>query len=232
MPLLTYLADGVLTLSLNRPEKLNAIDDAAALELLDALAQAQQSPAVRVVVLRGEGRAFCAGRDVSEPPTAAILERVQAVAAALVHNMQPVLVAVQGWVVGAGLEWMLDADIAIAARSARFSLPEASLGVFPTGGITALLPRTVGLVRAKGLLLLGESFDAAQAERWGLVWSVVDDAALGAETARIAQRLAAIEPRVAQRFKHALNLLGGDGFDRALALESALQTELMQPGPG
>jgi 2-(1,2-epoxy-1,2-dihydrophenyl)acetyl-CoA isomerase len=79
---------------------------------------------------------------------------------------------------GAGLEWMLDADVVIAAKSSRFRLPEASLGVFVTGGLTATLPAFAGLARAKGLMLLGEEFGAAEAHAWGLVWQVVPDADL------------------------------------------------------
>ncbi len=92
--------DGVLTLSLNRPAKLNAIDEPMAQALLDALGTAMADPAVRAIVLRGEGRAFCAGRDVSRAPTERDLELVQAV----VHGPKPVVAALHGWVVGAGLD--------------------------------------------------------------------------------------------------------------------------------
>ena len=160
MTLRSELADQVLTLRLDRPKRLNAIDEATARALLDALRRAEESADVRVVVLRGSGRAFSAGRDVSEPPTPAILALVQDVARAIVALPKPVVAAVHGWVVGAGVEWMLDADIVVAARSARFKLPEIGLGVFVTGGITSTLPRYAGLARAKGLLLLGEEFSA------------------------------------------------------------------------
>ena len=153
-----------------------------------------------MVVLRGSGRAFSAGRDVSEAPTPAILALVQDVARAIVGLSKPVVAAVHGWVVGAGVEWMLDADIVVAARSARFKLPEVGLGVFVTGGIMLTLPHYAGLARAKGLLLLGEEFSAADALQWGLVWTVVDDAALDAEVARIAARLAGFDPRAICRF--------------------------------
>src|SRR5690606_29082231 len=131
--------------------------------------------AVRVLRLRGAGKAFCAGRDVGAPPTEDDLTLVQAVAQAIVSLEKPVVAAVHGWVVGAGLEWMLDADVVIAAEGARFKLPEASLGVFVTGGLTATLAASAGLARAKALMLLGEPFDAAQAQAWGLVWQVVAD---------------------------------------------------------
>jgi 2-(1,2-epoxy-1,2-dihydrophenyl)acetyl-CoA isomerase len=121
---------GVLTLVLNRPHKLNAIDNELAASLRDALGSAATDSSVRAVRIRGNGRAFCAGRDVSEEPTERDLELVQAVSKAIVENPKPVIAAVHGWTVGAGLEWMLNADIVYAAEDARFKLPEASLGVW------------------------------------------------------------------------------------------------------
>ena len=226
MTLRSDLADQVLTLRLDRPKRLNAIDEATAQALLDALRRAEESADVRVVVLRGSGRAFSAGRDVSEAPTPAILALVQDVARAIVGLSKPVVAAVHGWVVGAGVEWMLDADVVVAARSARFKLPEIGLGVFVTGGITLTLPHYAGLARAKGLLLLGEEFSAVDALQWGLVWTVVDDAALDSEVARIAARLAGFDPRAIGRFKRVLNAIDLDRFEVALQTEARMQTEL------
>ena len=226
MTLQTDLANGALTVRLDRPARLNAIDEPTAAALLTALRQAEGAAEVRVVVLRGNGRAFCAGRDVGAPPTPEILRLVQDVSRTIVAMTKPVVAAVHGWVVGAGVEWMLDADIVIAARSARFKLPEIGLGVFVTGGITRTLPACAGLARAKGLLLLGEEFSAADAERWGLIWSVVDDDGLDAETARIASRLANVEVSAVGRFKRVLNALNLERFDEALAVEARMQAEL------
>jgi 2-(1,2-epoxy-1,2-dihydrophenyl)acetyl-CoA isomerase len=227
MSLLSELDDGVLRLTLNRPQRLNAIDEATARTLLQAVRGADADPQVRVLLLRGEGRAFCAGRDISEPPTPEILELVQAVSLAMVRCGKPIVCAVHGWVVGAGVEWMLDTDIVVAARSARFKLPEAGIGVFVTGGITAVLPRVAGLMRAKALLLLGEEFSAEQAQGWGLVSRVVDDASLDTEAQQLASRLAALDPRVASRFKRVLNQMSLACFEDSIALESRMQTELM-----
>ena len=226
MTLRSELAEQVLTLRLDRPKRLNAIDEPTARALLDALRRADETAEVRVVVLAGSGRAFSAGRDVSEPATPRILAGVQDVARTIVALSKPVVAAVHGWVVGAGVEWMLDADIVVAARGARFKLPEIGLGVFVTGGITSTLPRYAGLARAKGLLLLGEEFSAADALQWGLIWSVVDDAALDAEAGRIASRLAGFDPRALCRFKRVLNTLGLDRFEVALQTEARMQTEL------
>ena len=224
--LLTDSRDGVLTLSLNRPEKLNAIDNDLARALLDAIASAAADATVRAVLLRGQGRAFCAGRDVGRAPTDDDLVLVQAVASALVSLPKPVVAAVHGWTVGAGLEWALDADVVLAAAGSRFRLPEASLGVFVTGGASATLPAQAGLARAKALLLLGEEFSASEARDWGLVWRVVADDALDAESLRVAAKLAALDPEVARRFKRVLNDVGLAAFGRAVELANEAQRAL------
>lgn len=224
--LLVHRQDAVMTVSLNRPAKLNAIDNDLARELLAAIESAAADDMVRVLLLRGEGRAFCAGRDVSAPPTDEDLRLVQAVARALVALPKPVVAAVHGWTVGAGLEWMLDADVVIAAESARFRLPEASLGVFVTGGLSATLQAHVGLGRAKALMLLGGEFSAAQAQAWGLAWECVPDAELASASARVCAHLASLQPAVAGRFKRVLNELGLERFDRAIGMENAAQRAL------
>ena len=140
---LAHLNEGVLTLTLNRPDKLSAIDNDMARSLLQAMQGAAHDDAVRAIRLRGNGRAFCAGRDVSAAPTDEDLVLVQGVASVILRNPKPVIAEVHGWTVGAGLEWMLDADITIAADTTCFKLPEASLGVFVTGGLSATLPAMV-----------------------------------------------------------------------------------------
>ena len=228
--LLTQLADGIMTVSLNRPGKLNAIDNELARALLAAIDQASRDDAVRVLLLRGKGRAFCAGRDVSAPPTEDDLVLVQAVSKALVSLPKPVLASVHGWTVGAGFEWMLNADIVVAGESARFKLPEASIGVFVTGGLSATLPAYAGLARAKALMLLGEEFSPAQAMAWGLVWKVVPDQELEPASRQIAARLAALEPAVAASFKRVLNDVGLRHFEEAIALENDAQRTLGSRG--
>lgn len=225
-PLLLDRDGGVLTLTLNRPDKLNAIDNPLADALLDALRSAAADPAVRAVRLRGHGRAFCAGRDVSAPPTERDLELVQAVARAIVTHRCPVIAAVHGWTVGAGFEWMMNADVVVAANDTRFKLPEASLGVFVTGGLVATLPAAVGPMRAKALTLLGEAFDAQQALAWGLVYRCVPVDELDAVSLAAARQIAALAPEVASAFKRVLNQIGLDGFDRAIEAENNVQRSL------
>ena len=225
-PLLLDRDGGVLTLTLNRPDKLNAIHNPLADALLDALRSAATDPAVRAIRLRGHGRAFCAGRDVSAAPTERDLELVQAVARAIVTHRCPVIAAVHGWTVGAGFEWMMNADVVVAANDTRFKLPEASLGVFVTGGLVATLPAAVGPMRAKALTLLGEAFDAQQALAWGLVYRCVPVDELDAVSLAAARQIAALAPDVASAFKRVLNQIGLDGFDRAIEAENNVQRSL------
>lgn len=224
--LLTDSHDGVLTLTLNRPEKLNAIDNDLSRSLLQALEAGAVDEDVRVIRLRGSGRAFCAGRDVSASPTEDDLVLVQAVAKSIVRNPKLVLAEVHGWTVGAGFEWMLDADVVVAARGTRFKLPEASLGVFVTGGLSATLAATVGLARAKALTLFGEVFTAHQALDWGLAWKVVEDSELDEVSWDTAVKLATLNPRVATQFKRVFNLLGLATFDQAIEEENMAQRML------
>lgn len=221
--LIVGVQDGVLTLSLNRPEKLNAIDNDLSRDLLSALATASSDPSVRVVVVNGNGKAFCAGRDISTAPTDEDLVLVQAVSMAIVDLTKPLIAAVHGWTVGAGLEWMLNADVVIAASSARFKLPEASIGVFVTGGITATLPAYVGLARAKALMLLGEEFSPTQALDWGLLWRVVAPDQLDSESRRVARQIASLRPEVVSQYKRVLNAVGLPNFHRSTELESEAQ---------
>ena len=224
--LLLHAEAGVLTLALNRPHKLNAIDNQMAEALLDALAAAATDPSVRAIRLRGHGRAFCAGRDVGAAPTDKDLELVQAVSRAIVTPPRPVIAAVHGWTVGAGFEWMMNADIVYAATDTRFKLPEAGLGVFVTGGLVATLPAAIGPMRAKALMLLGETFDAAQALDWGLVYRSVPADELDAVSLAAARQIADLKPEVAAQFKRVLNQIGLEGFERAVEEETKVQRQL------
>jgi 2-(1,2-epoxy-1,2-dihydrophenyl)acetyl-CoA isomerase len=226
--LLVDARDGILTVTLNRPDKLNAIDNELARSLLEVIDRAAQEESVRVLMVRGAGKAFCAGRDITHPATEEDLVLVQAVAKGLVSLAKPVVASVHGWTVGAGLEWMLNADLVIAAESARFRLPEASIGVFVTGGLTATLPAYAGLARAKALMLLGEEFSSTQAQAWGLVWQVVPDADLESTSRRIGAHLASLGTEVASQFKRVLNEVGLSRFDRAIELENEAQRALQE----
>lgn len=226
MHLIQTFDAGVLELRLNRPARLNALTLALASDLLAAAQTGVSDPAVRVVLLTGEGRAFCAGKDRDDPPTPAFVQTLQALASVLVGCPQPVVTAVQGWVVGAGVELMLNGDLTLAARGARLALPEVQVGLFGTGGVAALLPRLVGLQKAKGLLMLGQELGAEDAERWGLVWQVVDDDALPAQARQLAQRLAASSPALLAEVKQLLHREHLGDFAASLARETAVHQRL------
>ncbi len=225
---LTETAKGVATLTLNRPERLNALNDALLADLLSALDAALADEAVGALVLRGAGRAFCAGDDLKEiesqtaheAATRAFIESIQAVTRRLVLGDKVVIGAIHGWAVGGGLEWAIDCDLAVFAESTRCFFPEIAWGMFPTGGVTAILPRIVGLAKTRELLLLGETFGAAQAHEMGLAWRVVpDDAAFEAahETAR---KIAALPQAAVRDLKRVLNRAGSLDVEGALALET------------
>ena len=222
--------DGVLTLTLNRPERLNALTQALAAELRAAVRAASRDPGVRVLLLRGVGRAFSAGKDRDEPASAEFVDVLQQLAAALMSCPQPVVAAVQGWAVGAGLELLLNCDVVLATRDAQFMLPEVSAGLFGTGGVLALLPRTMGLARAKGTLLLGQPFDATRAEAWGLIWEVVTDAAaLEQRAAAVAAQLAVADPRILAEIKHQLHRETFGELAPVLAREAMAHRRLQEP---
>jgi enoyl-CoA hydratase/carnithine racemase len=132
----------------------------------------------------------------------------------------PVIGAIRGWAVGGGLEWMINCDFAIAAEGTHFFFPELSWGMFVTGGVTELLPRLVGLQRARELILLGERFDAAQAHAWGLVWKVVSDDTLMREALALARRIAALPSARVSDLRRILTGRTGHGLEAALAAET------------
>lgn len=204
--------DGVRVITLHRPERLNAIVPALIEDLVAALHAAQADADVRALVLAGAGRAFCSGADLKDgsahggdaEATRRYVERIQDVTRAMLLGRLPVIGAVHGWAVGGGLEWVIDCDLVVAAEGTRFFFPELAWGLFVTGGVTALLPRIVGLQRARELILLGERFDAADAARWGLVHKVVPEAALMKEATTLARRIAALPPAGPTALRRAL----------------------------
>jgi enoyl-CoA hydratase/carnithine racemase len=220
--------DGVRVVTLNRPQRLNAITLELLEDLIAALQAADRDPAIRAVVLTGAGRAFCAGDDLKEfgsqstdeARTRAHIERIQDVTRAMVLGDTPVIGAVRGWAVGGGLEWVINCDFAIAAEGTRFFFPEVSLGVFVTGGVTELLPRIVGLQRARELIMLGERFDAAQAQDWGLVFKAVPDTELMQQALALARRVAALPAGPIRDLRRILARRIGSGLEAAMAAET------------
>ena len=228
----------VRTVTLNRPQALNSFTQAMHGELLAALDAAAADAEVRCVVITGAGRAFCAGQDLADPMVApepggapkdlsrAILALYKPLVQRLRSMPVPVVAAVNGVAAGAGASIALACDITLAARSASFIQAFTKIGLVPDTGGTWLLPRLVGRARALGLALLGDKLPAADAERFGLVWKCVDDAALADETASLAQRLAAMPVKALVATRRAIDASQHLTLDEALESEAALQREL------
>lgn len=196
---LVSVADGVATLSLNRPHVLNAMDGEMMQQLRPAVQALENDASVRVVVLRGEGAAFMAGGDVSvfhrhmaELPELIVKWGTEMHEAfiGLRRMAKPVLASVHGAVAGAGFSLLCATDLAIAAADTKFTLAYANIGASPDGGSTHFLPRLVGYKKAMELIMLPDRFDAETARSLGLVNWVVPADQLAAETEKLARRLA------------------------------------------
>ena len=157
---LTDVADEVATLTLNRPERLNALNATLLADLCAALDAALADDEVGALVLRGAGRAFCSGDDLKEienqtageAETRAFIEAIQEVSRRLVLGDKVVVGAIHGWAAGGGLEWAINCDLAVFGEGTKCFFPEIKWGMFPTGGVTAILPRIVGLAKTRELL--------------------------------------------------------------------------------
>lgn len=234
-PILVSREAGVLSLTLNRPDKLNAFNPEMHQLLRDALEEARDEAAVRAVLLTGSGRGFCAGQDLSERNVSADAAPIDLSVSLgsnynpLVRRLRalpkPVVCAVNGVAAGAGANIALACDIVLAARSASFVQSFSRLGLVPDSGGTYFLPRLVGSARAMGLALLAERLPAEEAERWGLIWKAVDDARLMEEARDIARVLAAGPTKGYGLIKKALQASAGNSLDAQLDLERDLQRD-------
>jgi 2-(1,2-epoxy-1,2-dihydrophenyl)acetyl-CoA isomerase len=223
-------ADQVATITLNRPQALNAFDRAMKTELIAGLRSVERDRSVRVVVLTGEGRAFCAGQDLREPfggehPTLAdeLRLRYNPVILAIARLAKPVIAAVNGVAAGAGCSLALACDLRLAAEGATFVLDFGRVGLVPDSGATWFLPRIVGQARAAELALLGDPVSADEAARIGLVNRVVPAESLLDEARALAARLAEGSPLAMGLTKRALRYAAHASLEAALEHEAALQ---------
>jgi len=194
----------VATITLNRPEKLNAFTDDMLMGLVGAIDECERRDDVRVVILTGAGRGFCAGGDVFAMGSEAdnrphvtkkhIDDFIQAFPKRLAAFNKPIIAAVNGVATGGGMDLALGCDFRTAAKSARFAETYAKIGLLPGGGGAYYLPRIVGTAKALELLLTADFIEAEQALSIGLVNHVFDDADLLAETTKIARRIAVLPP--------------------------------------
>ena len=225
--------DGLTTITLNRPDKLNAFTKVMLESFLDALRASAEERQVRAVLITGAGRGFCAGQDLSDravapgaeqPDLGESLEERYNPAIRLIRTMpKPVLVAVNGVAAGAGANLALAGDLVIAAKSARFIESFARIGLIPDSGGTYFLPRRVGMARAMGLSLLAEPLDAATAKEWGLIWDVVADDDLLSHATDMGRSLASGPTAGFAAIKEALYASAGNSLDAQLDLERDLQ---------
>ena len=221
---------GVATITLNRPEALNALTVPMKEALLAAFRRLERDKAIRAVILTGAGRAFCAGQDLRErlEPGAAPLgievrERYNPIIRAMRRLPKPIVGAINGVAAGAGASLAMACDIRIASDAASFALAFGRVGLVPDSGATWFLPRLVGATRAAELALLNDPVSAADAVRLGLVGRAVPAAELATEARAVADRLAAGAPRAIALTKRALDAAWTHDLDAALEYEAHLQ---------
>lgn len=230
------ISQGVATVTLNRPDRLNSLTRTMLTELNNALAMVRLDTSVRCLVLTGAGRAFCTGQDLDDESVDPALGPVD-LGAVIEHGYRPivlgirdmpfpVLAAVNGVAAGAGANIALACDVVIAALSASFIQPFCRLGLLPGAGGTWTLPRLVGPARAMGMALFGEPLEAADAQAWGLIWECVPDEQLAARVRALAIQLAEGPTLGFARTKQAIQASSSQTLEASLDLESAFLREL------
>jgi 2-(1,2-epoxy-1,2-dihydrophenyl)acetyl-CoA isomerase len=224
-------ADDVLTLTLNRPEALNAFTVEMKEALLAALKDAARDKSVRVAILTGAGRAFCAGQDLKERQGPDVNDlgtelrtRYNPIISAMRRLEKPIIGAINGVAAGAGISIAMACDIVIASDKASFTEAFVRVGLVPDTGSSWFLPRLVGYQRAAQMMFTGDPVDAATAERIGLINRVVPAEALMDEANALAARLAQAAPIALALAKRALNRALDSGLDETLEFEAQLQS--------
>ena len=237
-PVIAALENGVLTLMLNRPQRLNAMSNVMIEAMNRELARARDDPDIRAVLLTGIGRGFCAGADLAGPgpidPTAHAPPDLGADMGRLFNPMiramrelpKPIVAAVNGVAAGGGANLALACDIILAARSARFDQAFVRISLMPDLGGTYFLPHAVGDARARGLAMLGTSLPAEEAQRMGMIWQTIDDDKLMEEAGKLARRLAAGPTLSYAAIKKAINVASTNTLDQQLDLERDSQHAL------
>jgi 2-(1,2-epoxy-1,2-dihydrophenyl)acetyl-CoA isomerase len=232
---LLQVKNDIARLTLNRPERLNSFNTQMHEEVRDALSHVEQDRNVRVLVLSGTGRGFCAGQDLSDPAVAdgepldlgSSIEKYYAPLVLRLHSLKvPVLCAVNGVAAGAGANLALACDIVIAKKSASFIQSFCKLGLLPDTGGTYVLPRLVGTARAMGLALLGEKLSAERAAEWGMIWQCVDDANFDSVIDKTAQQLAEAPTQGLSRTKEAILSSGLHTLEQQLHHERCAMRDL------
>jgi len=220
----------VLKITLNRPDKFNSFNREMALQLQEALDKAENDKSIRAVYITGEGKAFCAGQDLSEamdkngPGIERIVrEHYNPIIMKIRAIEKPVVCAVNGVAAGAGANIALACDVVIAATSIAFIQAFSKIGLIPDSGGTFLLPRLIGLGKASALMMLGDKVSATDAERMGMIYKVVDDGNLQTEALAIAKTLADMPTKGIGLTKRLLNRSLFNTLDKQLEYERDMQ---------
>lgn len=231
--ILSEVEQGVMTITLNRPDRLNSFNDLMHQQLAACLTQAERDENVRCLLITGAGRGFCAGQDLNDrnvdpsgpaPDLGLSVERFyNPLVRRLAALPKPVIAAVNGVAAGAGATLALGCDIVLAARSANFVMAFSKLGLVPDCGGSWFLPRVAGRTRAMGLALLGEKLSAEQAAQWGMIWQLVEDAELADTSRQLARHLATQPTFGLGLIKKALQASETNGLDAQLDLERDYQ---------
>jgi enoyl-CoA hydratase/carnithine racemase len=220
----------VCVIKLNRPECLNAVNRDMVLALNHALGQAISDENVRAILLCGDGRAFCSGNDLKDHVGRAkevtrhgaeeSVGQLQNISRQIVSSDKFVVGAIQGWAVGAGFEWAINCDFSVWAEDAVGFFPELSWGLFPTGGVTNLLPQMVGVTRARQMLLLGERFAAKELHAMGVASVVVPADQVLSTATDLAHRISELPQRAAAALKRSFSKQSEKGFEDSLDSEA------------
>ena len=233
MTILVEKYAGYRQITLNRPDRLNALTAGMGGALMAALAEAEADPGCRAILVTGAGRGFCAGQDLADvavtdagpPDLKSLIDHYNGLIRKLRSIEMPVVCAVNGVAAGAGANLALACDIVLAARSANFIQAFSRIGLIPDCGGTWLLPRLVGAARARALAILAEPLSAARAAEWGLIWQAIDDDRLMTEAHTLTARLAKQATIGIALTKRALDAAAANTLDAQLDLERDLQQE-------
>jgi len=217
------VSEGIATITLNRPHRLNAINPELLSGFKSALDHANADADVQTIILCGAGRAFCAGDDLKEfdqqvrnpAETRAYIEHIQDITRGLCLNDK----------MGGGLEWTINCDFVVMAQSCRFFFSEISLGVFVTGGVTRLLVEQIGLQNAREMILLGERYSASDAAELGFSWQIAEDDEVMPLARSLAQRIAVLPAGPVKNLKLALRKSPTADLESAMALETEATLE-------
>lgn len=238
--ILLTIQGGVARVTLNRPEKMNSFTQASHQALRDTLDTVERDSSVRVLLLTGSGRAFCAGQDLADeqvafvpgqtPPDMGVVveENYKPLILRLQNLPIPTVAAVNGVAAGAGSSIALACDLVIAKESASFIQAFSKIGLIPDTGGTWFLPQRVGMARAMGMALLGDKIPATTAAQWGLIWSAVADEAFDQAVDSLTQKLALAPTKALVRTRQAMFAAHRNSLEEQLTLEANMMRELGQ----